>query len=70
MKYPDSNWNLEGNYLRKFFIATVVLKQGCATSVIMDQWPTVIEDVIVQAGGMTIPYASDCAQILLTRLYE
>jgi hypothetical protein len=67
---PESNWNLEGNFIKRFFITTIVLKNNYPTSVILKHWPTVIHDVIAQSGNMTIPYAYDCALILFTRLYE
>lgn len=31
MKDPEAHWNLDGNFLRKFFIATVALKNGFST---------------------------------------
>lgn len=70
VKDPKANWNLEGNFLRKFFVATITLKHNVPTSVIFKLWPTIISDCINQAGSMTIPYASDCASILFSRLFE
>jgi hypothetical protein len=70
MKDSEAHWNLDGNFIRKFFIATVALKNGFSTDIIFAQWPTIINDTIVQAGNMTIPYANDCAQKLFQKLYE
>jgi hypothetical protein len=70
IKDENAVWNLEGSYLRKFFIATVALKLNVPTQVLFKQWPTIISDLITQAGSMTIPYTSDCATILFQRLFE
>jgi hypothetical protein len=70
MKDPEAHWNLEGNYIRKFFLATIALKNGFNTDLIFAQWPNIIQDSIIQAGNMTIPYASDCAQKLFQKLYD
>jgi hypothetical protein len=70
MKDSTAHWNLDGNFIRKFFIATVALKNGFTTDVIISQWPTVIHDTIFQVGNMTIPYAIVCAEKLFERLYE
>lgn len=60
---------MEGNFVRKFFISTIVLK-FLPTESIIQQWPTIVEDVIMQCGGMSVPYAFDCAKILFEKLYE
>jgi hypothetical protein len=60
---------MEGNFVRKFFIGTIVLK-NFSTELIFNQWPSVVQDVMTQSGNMTIPYASDCAQILFSKLFE
>jgi Iap family predicted aminopeptidase len=31
MKDTEAHWNLDGNFIRKFFIATVALKNGFST---------------------------------------
>jgi hypothetical protein len=46
------------------------LKNGFNTDLIFAQWPNIIQDSIIQAGNMTIPYASDCAQKLFQKLYD
>ncbi len=48
---------MEGNFIRKFFIATIVLK-FLPTKEIISQWPTIIEDLITQCGNMSVPYAA------------
>ena len=65
----DDHWNMEGNFVRKFFISTIVLKL-LPSKLIIEQWPTIVEDVIVQCGNMSVPYAFDCAKILFEKLYE
>jgi hypothetical protein len=67
---PKANWNLEGNFLKKYFVSTVALKNHIPSTVIIKQWPTIIQDVISQAGSMLIPYAADCASHLFRTLYE
>ena len=62
-------WNFEGSFTRRFFIARVALKH-VKTSVIFDMWPTVITDCIQESGSMILPYVTDCAEILLAKLYE
>ena len=54
------SWNLEGSFTRRFFIARVALKH-VKTSVILDMWPTVISDCILESGSMILPYVADCA---------
>jgi hypothetical protein len=66
---PKATWNLEGNYMRKYFVTTVALKNKVPSKVIVEQWPTIISDVISQAGSMIIPYATDCISSLFRRLY-
>ena len=67
---PEARWNLEGNFLRKFFITTIAFKNKVTTEVIMQQWPSIIADVITHAGSMTVAYASDCALSLFRSLYN
>lgn len=55
--------------MRKFFISTIVLKL-LPTKMIVEQWPTIVEDVIVQCGNMSVPYAYDCAKILFEKLFN
>ena len=54
---------MEGNAVRKFFIATIVLKT-MPSKIIIQRWPTVIEDLIIQCGNTGVPYAADCAKLL------
>ena len=60
---------MEGNFIRKFFIATVVLKL-LSTDRILKQWPNIIEDVIIQSGSMSVPFAMECAGVLFEKLYQ
>lgn len=70
IKDPKTQWNLEGNFLRKFFIATIALRNNVETERIFREWPNIIHDVISYAGSMTIPYSSDCASLLFRRLFD
>jgi len=70
IKDPKANWNLEGNFLKKYFVTTVALKNHVPSTDIVKQWPSIIQDVISQAGSMLIPYAADCAHQLFHVLYE
>jgi len=59
---------LEGNFTRKFFIAKVALKH-VSTKIILDYWPSCLEDCFFESGNMTMPYVSDCTEAFLFKLY-
>ena len=65
----EAAWNLEGNFMRKVFVTSVALKNKVSTETIIKQYPTVIADLIGNAGNMTIPYLGDCLTHMFQRLY-